>query len=79
MLESEEREMTAVIELCDVVSVSKEIAARAAVIARTRKNARPIDLIIAATALELGVPLVTKNLKDFKRIPELVVHSSLGK
>jgi tRNA(fMet)-specific endonuclease VapC len=31
------------------------------------------DLWIAATALVHGMPLVTNNLKDFRRIPDLVV------
>jgi tRNA(fMet)-specific endonuclease VapC len=31
------------------------------------------DLWIAATALVHGMPLVTNNLKDFQRIPDLVV------
>ena len=29
------------------------------------------DAIIAATALEYGVPLVTRNVDDFKHIPGL--------
>jgi toxin FitB len=31
------------------------------------------DAIIAATALEHGVPLVTRNVDDFKHIPGLQV------
>lgn len=29
------------------------------------------DAVIAATALHLGLPLITRNVKDFKDIPEL--------
>jgi predicted nucleic acid-binding protein len=36
-----------------------------------RVNSRALDLIIAATALEYGRTLVTKNTDDFKDIPDL--------
>lgn len=29
------------------------------------------DAIIAATALHLGLPLMTRNVKDFKKVPDL--------
>jgi predicted nucleic acid-binding protein len=32
-----------------------------------------MDLRIAATALELGFTVVTKNLRDFGRVPGLAV------
>lgn len=31
------------------------------------------DAIIGATALEYGVPLVTRNVEDFKHIPGLQI------
>jgi len=36
-----------------------------------RVKSRALDLIIAATALEYGLTLVTKNTEDFKDIPDL--------
>jgi predicted nucleic acid-binding protein len=36
-----------------------------------RVNSRALDLIIAATALEYDLTLVTKNIGDFKDIPDL--------
>jgi predicted nucleic acid-binding protein len=39
-----------------------------------RVNSRALDLIIAATALEYGLTLVTKNIEDFKDIPDLTLH-----
>jgi tRNA(fMet)-specific endonuclease VapC len=36
-----------------------------------RVNSRALDLIIAATALEYDLTLVTKNTDDFKDIPDL--------
>jgi tRNA(fMet)-specific endonuclease VapC len=39
-----------------------------------RVNSRALDLIIAATALEYGLTLVTKNTDDFKDIPDLTLY-----
>jgi predicted nucleic acid-binding protein len=36
-----------------------------------RVKSRALDLIIAATALEYGLTLVTKNTEDFKDISDL--------
>jgi len=32
------------------------------------------DAVIAATALHLGVPVLTRNRRDFDRVPGLEVH-----
>jgi tRNA(fMet)-specific endonuclease VapC len=34
-----------------------------------------MDLLIAAHAISLGVPVVTNNVKEFRRIPELRVEN----
>ncbi len=39
-----------------------------------RVNSRALDLIIAATALEYSLTLVTNNTGDFKDIPDLPLH-----
>jgi predicted nucleic acid-binding protein len=39
-----------------------------------RVKPRALDLIIAATALEYGLTLVTKNTEDFKDIPDLTLY-----
>ena len=36
-----------------------------------------VDMFIAAHALQLGVPLVTNNTKEFSRIPSLLVENWL--
>lgn len=41
-------------------------------------NRRAFDLIIAATALEHGLILVTKNRQDFIDIPDLVLYGGNG-
>jgi tRNA(fMet)-specific endonuclease VapC len=38
-----------------------------------RVNSRALDLIIAATALEYDLTLITENLKDFEDIPDLTL------
>jgi tRNA(fMet)-specific endonuclease VapC len=39
-----------------------------------RINSHALDLIVAATALEYGLTLVTKNTDDFKDIPDLTLY-----
>lgn len=58
------------------ISVDQRIARRAATLGRTRHTKLP-DLLIAATALELDMPLITRNLRDFKDIPELEVRDKI--
>lgn len=43
-------------------------------LARLRLNIGGMDLKIAAIALELGAVVVTNNLRDFGRVPGLVVE-----
>ena len=40
---------------------------------RRKKKMGTADAIIAATALEFGLPLVTRNVDDFKHIAELEI------
>ena len=58
------------------VSVDNTIAQRAGEIGRTRSTRLP-DLLIAATALEWNLTLITKNIKDFKNIPSLDFRDSI--
>ncbi len=76
MTQDESEALHRIISLCEVFSVSAEVAHRGATISKTRPNKRAIDILIAATALELGVPLITKNLKDFHRIPGLTIQTA---
>lgn len=39
------------------------------------KKQHPLDLLIAAHALSLGTRLVTNNLREFRRIPDLRVEN----
>ena len=70
MSPGEERQIYEAMKQLFIAPVDALIAKRAGVLARTRKRGRA-DLIIAATALELNIPLLTKNTRDFKNIPSL--------
>jgi predicted nucleic acid-binding protein len=43
---------------------------------RVRANRRAHDLMIAATAIEHGLTLVTRNVDDFSDIPGLVIQTA---
>jgi tRNA(fMet)-specific endonuclease VapC len=61
-----------------ILPFSAEVARRCAVVRETLKNqhrrvnARALDLINAATALEYDLTLVTQNIEDYKDLPEAV-------
>ena len=57
---------------CTTLSLDDEVFERA-VLLRQQKRMKLGDAIIAATALEYGLPLVTRNVDDFKHIAELQV------
>lgn len=61
---------TAFLEVFDEITIDAEIKNAAIKIRRNYRLKLP-DAIIAATALHLGVPLITRNTRDFKDIPEL--------
>lgn len=63
---------TAFLEVFDEIAIDSEIKFAAIKIRRNYRLKLP-DAIIAATALHLGLPLITRNVKDFKSISELRV------
>lgn len=56
-----------------VFPVTIEVAKRAGFISRTRQKTQKADLLIAATAIEFHLPLVTRNIRDFKGIPGITL------
>lgn len=68
----EERQIDALVLEIDIAAVGISIAKRAGLLARTRRRGLA-DLMIAATAIELGLPLLTENVRDFKNIPGLTI------
>lgn len=57
------------------VGVTESIARRAGELGRIWRRSHPgistIDLVIAATAIELGAPLATANVRHFPMFPDL--------
>jgi predicted nucleic acid-binding protein len=67
-------------DLVLILPFSRAVAERCARLRETlrsqnkRVKSRALDLIIAATALEYGLTLVTKNTEDFTDIPGLTLY-----
>ena len=68
--EREEMLVEAILGPYAEISVDRQIARRAGRLSRTMHLAIP-DALIAATALEQGVPLITRNVRDFGRVADL--------
>jgi predicted nucleic acid-binding protein len=68
---------TAFLEVFDEIAIDAEIKVVTIKIRRNYRLKLP-DAIIAATALHLGLPLITRNVKDFKDIPELRLINPFG-
>jgi tRNA(fMet)-specific endonuclease VapC len=66
------------LDVMEVLAFTSETAKRAAKIRgsleASGQTIGPMDLLIAATALERGLPLVTGNVSEFQRVPGLVCH-----
>lgn len=73
----EEQRIDAAVALLDIIPIDCAVARHAGILARTRRRGKS-DLLIAATALEQEIPLVTNNIRDFKRIPGLRVWTIAG-
>jgi predicted nucleic acid-binding protein len=69
----ESAQMTsAFLDVFDEITIDAEIKFSAIKIRRDYRLKLP-DAIIAATALHLGLPLITRNTKDFRNVPELML------
>jgi len=58
-----------------ILPVSDTIAATAGLLLRNHRSSglAPMDALIAATAIETGSVLVTRNVKHFRIVPNLIV------
>lgn len=80
--EAAEHKLDALIEGMPLFPVTRSVAQRCAQIrsslrdAGRRVNNRALDLIIAATALENGLTLVTRNVADYSDIVELTLYEA---
>jgi toxin FitB len=71
--EREEPAVAALLGRLTELEVTVEIARRAGRIRRTTQLGIP-DALIAATALEHQLPLMTRNLRHFERVAGLIVQ-----
>ena len=76
-----ERRLEVLLTSIPLAALSEEVARRCARLRLSlrregkRVNTRAMDLIIAATALEHGLTLVTRNRDDYKDIPGLRLYA----
>jgi predicted nucleic acid-binding protein len=71
---TDESRLRRTLDQIDELSVDRVIAESAGRIRRTTQLGTP-DALIAATALEHQLPLMTRNLRHFERVAGLVVHA----
>ena len=80
--EEAQNKLSALLDSLPVVPLSPAVAQRCARLRETlrkqgkRVNARSLDLIIAATALEHNLTLVTRNTEDYADVPGLKLYRS---
>ena len=70
----EEDGIRKILSLCSIINLDSVVAVHAGSIGRTY-NLTLGDSIIAATALFTGSTLVTRNSRDFRRVPLLALQS----
>ena len=75
MSDIEQYRIDSAIAMIEIIPIDAVVAKRAGALARTRHRGRA-DLLIAATAIVHELPLLTKNTRDFRGIPGLVLLSA---
>lgn len=69
----EETNIKTFLSVCSIINVDSIVADRSAAIGRSY-GLKLADSIIAATALFTGSVLLTRNIRDFRRVSELIVQ-----
>lgn len=71
------RQLDQLLELVTILPFDRTAAIRAAAIRaaleKTGRSIGPLDMLIAGTALAHNATLVTRNLREFGRVPKLTV------
>lgn len=75
LTEEEALQIDGILRTVSLIPLDSRIARLAAAL-RKNHNLKIADSAIAATALFTGSTLVTRNVKDFRRIPELKLQSA---
>ena len=72
-----QQDLYAILPLCHILPLSSDVAQTAAAVYQHLKQQNQIievsDIIIAATALQAELPIMTLNLDHFQRIPNLTI------
>lgn len=69
----EETNIKTFLSVCSIINVDAIVADRAGAIGRSY-GLKLADSMIAATALFTGSTLLTRNIRDFQRVSELIVQ-----
>jgi len=78
LLSAEQQERLQTIVTSTIELALDEEVIRRSISLRQQKKLSLADAIIAATGLEYGVPLVTRNVDDFEHVPGLRVIDPLA-
>lgn len=70
---TDEIQIEQILSTTSLVSVDSQIAKQAGAL-RRKHGLKLADSVIAATALFTGKTLITRNARDFKRVPTLTVE-----
>ena len=70
---SQMKDIEDILQLCRTIHTNANITRIAGAI-RRESNVKTIDAIIAATTFFTNSTLITRNIRDFKRIPSLKVE-----
>lgn len=74
LTETEEKNILKFLSICSIITLDADIASRAGSIGRKYAIKLP-DSIIAATTLFTGSTLMTRNTRDFRRVPSLSLQN----
>ena len=75
-----EQQLSAFVASVPLLPISPAVARRCATLREAlrrqgkRVNNRALDLLIAATAIEHGLTLVTRNVEDYTDIPDITIY-----
>ena len=74
LTEEEAGKIELILQTLSIISLDSYLARKAGALRRAY-NLKTPDSVIAATALFTGSTLVTRNIRDFKKIPELKLQA----
>lgn len=73
---NEQDKINAILDSVDIINIDSKLA-RIAGFLRQQIKSRTADSLVAATAKSLDLPLLTNNVKDFKKFKGIYVISNI--